>query len=235
MPTELEDLKRENAELRNIYIAVDDALDGLDGEGTTEDRIRSLRTRFDSLHTRLSGLTCFVPPEFHQELNQVRESLLYERNRREQVEAELEELEKQEPVAYSWIDDSTGDAMVIGANLYNPEPHKNVYALFARPAPAIPEGWIPVEEKLPKGGQPVLILSGGKVLRAAYAAKFELDTENWGPFNDDGGDYNEADDRTYWPEGWYEWNQYEEIHWAVEQEPTHWMPLPAAPKQEEVK
>ena len=101
-----------------------------------------------------------------------------------------------------------------------------------RSAHAIPERWIAVSDRLPEGGVPVLVLSGGKVLRAAHAGKFQLDVEDFGPFNDDGGEYNEADDRIYWPEGWYEWNQYEEIHWQVEKEPTHWMPLPSAPEKE---
>ena len=91
--------------------------------------------------------------------------------------------------------------------------------------------WIPVTERLPKGGEPVLIWTGKQVLRAAHAGKFELSKENWGWWNDDeGADYNEADDTTYWPEGWYEWNRYEKIHWQVGAEVTHWMPLPEGPK-----
>ena len=90
--------------------------------------------------------------------------------------------------------------------------------------------WIDVANELPKSGAPVLVACRTKVLRAVHAGKFALDEENWGWFNDgDGGDYNEADDTTYWPEGWYEWNEFEETHWALDVEPTHWMPLPAPP------
>lgn len=91
-------------------------------------------------------------------------------------------------------------------------------------------GWIPIADGLPESGQPVLVACGEKVLRAAHAAKFALDEENWGWWNDgEGSDYNEANDTTYWPEGWYEWNAHEEIHWQLENEPTHWMPLPKTP------
>ena len=91
--------------------------------------------------------------------------------------------------------------------------------------------WIPVEDGLPESGKPVLAAVGKKVLRAAHAAKFALSEEDWGWWNDgEGADYNEANDTTYWPEGWYEWNEYEETHWAVSDHPvTHWMQMPETP------
>lgn len=91
--------------------------------------------------------------------------------------------------------------------------------------------WISVEDRLPVSGMPVLVACGRQILRAAHAAKFEVDEDNYGYFNDgDDADYDEVTDTTYWPEGWYEWNQYEEIHWAIVDHPvTHWMLLPNLP------
>lgn len=90
--------------------------------------------------------------------------------------------------------------------------------------------WIPVTDRLPESGKPVLVACGKKVIRSAHAGKFALAEDDWGYFNDgEGSDYNEANDTTYWPEGWYEWNEWEETHWQLDTEPTYWMPLPKAP------
>ncbi len=137
---------------------------------------------------------------------------------------------QQEPVAWrveSEIPMETGYDVVFD---YAEFPMVGATALFTTPpVAAIPDGWISVTEHLPESGKPVLAQVGRLVIRAAYAAKFTLDEENWGWWNDgDGADYNEANDTTYWPEGWYEWNQHEEIHWSVT-DVTHWMPLPEAP------
>ena len=96
---------------------------------------------------------------------------------------------------------------------------------------SISREWIPVADSLPESGKPVLVACGKTVLRAAYAAKFTLSEDDWGYWNDgDGAEYSEADDTTYWPEGWYEWNECEEVHWALPgNSVTHWMPLPKLP------
>jgi hypothetical protein len=98
-------------------------------------------------------------------------------------------------------------------------------------AQAEPVAWISVEDRMPEPGLPVLVSVGKHVLRAAHAPKFTLNTDTWGDFEPDGGEYDEASDACYWPEGWYEWNLHEEVHWALDEAPTHWQPLPAAPAQ----
>lgn len=72
--------------------------------------------------------------------------------------------------------------------------------------------WIPIADRLPKPGMPVLVACGKKALRAAHAPHLTLDCDQWGEFEPDGGEYDEATDATYWPEGWYEWNEHEETH-----------------------
>ena len=91
--------------------------------------------------------------------------------------------------------------------------------------------WISVDARLPEPNTPVL-LDIGKMfpLRALWAGKH---TVSVGTDVDDWGEYDEETDEYYCPEGWYEWNEHEEVHWAVSETPRAWRelppPLPAAP------
>lgn len=96
---------------------------------------------------------------------------------------------------------------------------------------AEPTGWISVEAKMPDPGEPVLLDIGKKTpIRAMWAAKHTVEAHDeaepgW-------CDYDESTDTHYCPEGWYEWNEHEEVHWAVSATPRAWMCLPAqAPKE----
>ncbi|HQS22749.1 DUF551 domain-containing protein [Acidovorax sp.] len=90
--------------------------------------------------------------------------------------------------------------------------------------------WISVDARLPEPNTPVL-LDIGKMfpLRALWAGKH---TVSVGTDVDDWGEYDEKTDEYYCPEGWYEWNEHEEVHWAVSETPRAWrelpQPLPAA-------
>ena len=102
---------------------------------------------------------------------------------------------------------------------------------LAAPPTAQAEGWISVDERLPEPGNPVLLDIGKKYpIRALWAAK---NTVRVGTDVDDWGEYDEETDEYYCPEGWYEWNEHEEVHWAVSETPRAWSelppPLPAAP------
>ena len=91
-------------------------------------------------------------------------------------------------------------------------------------------GWTQVEDRLPDPCVPknVCVERDGKrfVLRAAYAAPKTLEMS----MEADGGDYDEETD-TYWcEEGWYEWNDQEEIHWQITARVVAWQDLPESPK-----
>ena len=81
--------------------------------------------------------------------------------------------------------------------------------------------WMP-ENKKPPTQKPVIVvfIENGKQrwARAAWVPKFMVEDTNY----EGESDYNEADDTYYWPEGWYEWNHAEEIHWMLIEDITHW-------------
>lgn len=97
---------------------------------------------------------------------------------------------------------------------------------------AEPGGWISVNERLPDPGTAVLLDIGKKTpIRAMWAAKHSVEAHD----EADPGwcDYDEATDTYYCPEGWYEWNEHEEVHWAVSATPRAWMPLPSTSSADE--
>ena len=96
--------------------------------------------------------------------------------------------------------------------------------LHPSPTGGMVGGWIALPGTLPKPGTPVLLDIGKKYpIRAMWAAKHTVpaagDDTDW-------GEYDEATDQYWCPEGWYEWNQNEDNHWQVSETPRAWMPLP---------
>jgi hypothetical protein len=95
--------------------------------------------------------------------------------------------------------------------------------------------WIPVADRMPEPGRMVLafyktVFGMDRRIRAMYAAPKTLELS----LDAEGGEYDEETD-TYWCDpGWYEANEHEECHWRVDEEITHWMPLPAPPSAESV-
>ena len=97
----------------------------------------------------------------------------------------------------------------------------------APPAPT--EQWASVAERLPEPGNPVLLDIGKRTpIRAMWAAKHTVEVA--ADDESDFGEYDEERDVYYCPEGWYEWNQNEEVHWAVAETALHWQPMPAPPQ-----
>lgn len=104
-------------------------------------------------------------------------------------------------------------------------PYRAVQLYTAPPAPT--EQWVSVEERLPEPGEPVLLDIGKRTpIRAEWVKAKTLIAHG----DCDFGEYDEAADDWYWPEGWYEWNEHEETHWAVTETALNWMPLPAPPQ-----
>jgi hypothetical protein len=88
---------------------------------------------------------------------------------------------------------------------------------------------------MPEPGIPVLIaykneLGNWRCIRAEWSDGKSLESD------DDSTDiviYDEETDRYMCPEGWFESNEYEDVHWAVVGVVvTHWMPLPEPPYDE---
>ena len=91
--------------------------------------------------------------------------------------------------------------------------------------------WIPVGDRLPLPEIAVIAFIAanefGKTrrIRAAYAPPGTVELDS----GCEGGTYDEATDTWYCDEGWYEWNEFEDVHWSVDGVVSHWMMLPDGP------
>ena len=102
---------------------------------------------------------------------------------------------------------------------------KDVIA-FAKHCVDKSQQWRPIDDDA-KSGKPVFVLEKGVPLKACFIKKFAMEASDT---YDGEADYSEELDEYYWPEGWYEWNQHEDTHWALDSEPTHYMNIPPAPE-----
>lgn len=91
-------------------------------------------------------------------------------------------------------------------------------------------GWVPVAEWLPVPKTPVLAWvmyrTTGRVLRAMYVPKLTVGGSNEEAMD---MDHSEGSDQYFLPEGWYEWNDFDECHWRIVDEVTHWRMMPNGP------
>ena len=99
--------------------------------------------------------------------------------------------------------------------------------------------WISVDDQLPETRQRVIVCftnSHGKkwVTCAEYIApKNVLEEDYMDQEYTDGGDYDEEKDCYWTTSGWYESNYGAETKWMLNDEVTHWMPMPNAPMRAE--
>lgn len=97
--------------------------------------------------------------------------------------------------------------------------------------------WIPVTDRMPEPNVPVIALVNpnewGKTfcIRAQYAPAKTLELD----FDAEGGEYDEETDKYYCEEGWYETNEFEDVHWNVHGTIIHWQPLPSIPEELKVQ
>ena len=109
--------------------------------------------------------------------------------------------------------------------------------------------WISVKDRLPEAETEVLILASRKTYSLKSRSHSTHHTITTGMYEDgtkrtedsnwwweaDGFEYDEERDDYIIPEGWWEYKHYngdEQHNYAVDDEVTHWMPLPQPPKGE---
>lgn len=98
--------------------------------------------------------------------------------------------------------------------------------------------WISVNDSLPEREKPVLVAVKNYrgnmfVTKGMYEDGTVLIPNSiwlWDDY-DEWGEYNEELDEYYVPEGWFEWNDFIENCGVIDQQVTHWMPLPEPPKE----
>lgn len=105
--------------------------------------------------------------------------------------------------------------------------------------------WIDINKEKPVAKKKVfLLIDDGighrDVIRAEYIPPLTVKHDEYmnPEYSEmhDMSDYVEEEDEYYVKEAWFEINKYEDVHWAVDDKPVAWMPLPSTefdPNQEE--
>lgn len=94
---------------------------------------------------------------------------------------------------------------------------------------SLPSVWVRADERLPTAGKKVICYFNhyGKDRRimAFHAPSATIEDDN----ELEASEYVEEKYRYFLREGWYEMNEFDETHWMVSNEITHWMDLPSVP------
>lgn len=88
--------------------------------------------------------------------------------------------------------------------------------------------WINATVLLPASGRKVLAWDGKNILRAMFAKRFTEEVSPGG--EEEATEYSKGLDGYFLIQGWYEHNEFDEVHWTIDNPVTHWMPLPAPPE-----
>ena len=142
----------------------------------------------------------------------------------------MDELRKAAGTAVDvWDDTGTRHEDVVNAM-------NDLRKVLAKNANAAPDAWTSVKAAMPQSGVTVLAYyknSNGfeRRIRAKWTAAKTVEANA----EYDWGEYDEATDAYWTPEGWYEcidnWDEYSSVM-VSEGEVTHWMPLPPAPQDQ---
>ena len=96
-------------------------------------------------------------------------------------------------------------------------------------------GWRKCSEEMPPFGVTVLAFApkagkGGRRIRATLYGTRQLEASD--DYETGDVDYDDNSGEAWaWP-GWYEDSFYSEMYWRVDDEVTHWQPLPKAPNED---
>lgn len=103
--------------------------------------------------------------------------------------------------------------------------------------------WISVKDRLPEAEKEVIVLAVRryydneyKLITTAIYEDGKVSTEDseWNWYDLD-FNYDEENDCCYIPEGWWEYRHYNDddvYNNTIDDEVTHWMPLPEIPKED---
>lgn len=89
------------------------------------------------------------------------------------------------------------------------------------------DSWIKCSERMPADELEVLITCDGDRHVAFCVSEKSISVDDRS-FDGDTV-YDDETDQSYWPSGWYVWNDGAEAWWNVHLAVTHWQPLPALP------
>ena len=132
------------------------------------------------------------------------------------------------------IEELARQAGMTGAGSSNYIADRSDLERFAALVRAECQAWVPVTERMPDKGVTVLACytnRAGRVrrIRACWIAAKSEEADSECEF----GEYDEAADCYWTPEGWYEridnWDDYSSVA-VCEGNVSHWMPLPPAPE-----